>query len=167
MTGHDKPRHPLDVARLGKTLSEKASEIDFAFLFGSCRDGFVKQGSDIDVAVFVNRNVKINIDLVSKLCSIVEDSSGNHAECDLSTLNDAGPILRFNVICGKLLFVRPEHLEKYAEFFSVSCREYEETMAMYQRHNLRLNGRNGDASNLPRSTPGDLGMFHAQNGSPR
>jgi hypothetical protein len=43
---------------------------------------------------------------------------------DLVVLNEAGPVLRFEVLMGKVLFVREGCDEVYANFYSATCAEY-------------------------------------------
>jgi hypothetical protein len=49
---------------------------------------------------------------------------------DLKTIPQ---ILRFEALKGKLLFIRDDKMEEYAHFYSLTCREYEDTMAWMQR----------------------------------
>jgi hypothetical protein len=42
-------------------------------------------------------------------------------------------ILRFEALKGKVLFIRDHKMEKYAHFYSLTCREYEDTIAWMQR----------------------------------
>jgi hypothetical protein len=43
----------FNVGRLANLLNEKCPQILFAFLHGSSKDAQVKQGSDIDLALFI------------------------------------------------------------------------------------------------------------------
>ena len=42
----------FDVNKLSAAIEKDCPEIIFAFLHGFAKDGFVKKGSDIDVALF-------------------------------------------------------------------------------------------------------------------
>jgi predicted nucleotidyltransferase len=42
----------LDVQRLAQTIKDHFPDVAFACLFGSSQDGTVKDGSDIDIAVY-------------------------------------------------------------------------------------------------------------------
>ena len=53
------------------------------------------------------------------------------AEPDVGILNRAEPVYRFEALKGRLLFSRDT--ERYLDFFSLTCREYERQMADYQR----------------------------------
>ncbi len=125
--------------KIAGALEQAVSEIDFAFLFGSGKDGLVSAGSDLDVAVFFDQKVKVDFNLITQVISVVEDLYTG-LQCDLGILNTAGPVFRFEVLRGRPLFVRDNKLDEYAEFFSLTCREYEDAMITYERYyrNLEL-----------------------------
>ena len=110
-------------SRLSKAL-EKIPEIDFAFLFGSAATGKLRRSSDIDIAVYLNQD--LTLDLISKIVSEVEKISGH--TCDLSILNQSTEIFSFEVLKGELLFVQESKMEVYTYFYSITCREYEDKM---------------------------------------
>ena len=61
------------------------------------------------------------------------------ADPDIGILNGAEPIYRFEALKGRLLFCRDE--ERYLDFFSLTCREYESQIADYERQRrYRLEG---------------------------
>ena len=72
-------------------------------------------------------NTEITVELILKIIIAVETITG--ANCDLNILNTASEILRFEVLKGKLLFVRNSSIDNYAKFYSLTCREYEDKMA--------------------------------------
>jgi predicted nucleotidyltransferase len=109
---------------LGGTIAAEAKWVDFALLLGSAQNGEIPPGGDVDLAVFAKAGETINWDRIAGLMLIVEDSCG--APCDLGILNTAGPVYRFEALRGRRLFVRPENLENYVDFFVRTCREYEE-----------------------------------------
>lgn len=47
-------------------------------------------------------------------------------ECDITILNTAGPLIAFEALRGKRLFVRDEAMDEYAGFYSLTCRLYED-----------------------------------------
>ena len=118
----------FDVDRLADLLKKQCPQICFALLHGSARDGQVKRGGDIDLALFIEG--KPVLDLYERVCMLVEAIAPG-ARCDVGILNRAEPVYRFEALKGRLLFYRDE--ERYLHFFSVTCREYESQVADYQR----------------------------------
>lgn len=110
--------------KLASALQKNIPEIDFALIFGSAAGGALKKSSDIDVGVYLN--TPATEDLILEIVETVE--SIMHAECDLSILNDASEILRFEALKGRLLFVREDRMQEYASFYSITCREYEDAV---------------------------------------
>jgi predicted nucleotidyltransferase len=99
-----------------------------AWAFGSSQDGHVGPGSDIDIAVLFESppSLEMQIALLAKLQDAL-----HFEDIDLVVLNDANPILRFEAISGRPLFCRD--LERRAGFASLTAREYEDAMALWQR----------------------------------
>ena len=65
-----KPKR-INIRRLSKILKEEFPEILFAFLFGSARDGSIKSGSDVDLAIYtLETNDKFGS--TSRILKIVE-----------------------------------------------------------------------------------------------
>lgn len=118
---------------LSEELKTKIPEIDFAFLFGSYAKGTQRPDSDLDIGIYLNTDV--SLDLISRSISIIETTTGKR--CDLCILNKASEILRFEVLKGRLMFVREGKIEEYAHFYSLTCREYEDQMAWMNKQ-LRL-----------------------------
>lgn len=119
---------PFSIQNLAADL-KTIPEIDFALLFGSAQSGVVKEGSDFDIGVYLN--TPVTPDLILSIVKSVENTVS--AECDLTILNAASEILRFETLKGKVLFIRDHKMEEYAHFYSLTCREYEDTMAWMQR----------------------------------
>jgi len=107
--------------KLSKIL-EQIIEIDFALIFGSAQKGALKDASDIDIGVYLN--TPITTDILLKIVEKIENYT--HRRCDLCTLNTASAILRFEALKGDLLFVRENKIDDYAQFYSLTCREYED-----------------------------------------
>jgi predicted nucleotidyltransferase len=99
-----------------------------AWLFGSARDGEVRNGSDVDIGVLFDE--KPGLDTLA-LCRARLQKVLEVEEIDLTALNDASPVLRFEALCGKRIYCRNE--ERCAEFASLTAREYEDEMAMCGR----------------------------------
>ena len=100
----------------------------FALLHGSARDGMVRQGSDVDIAVYLTRRPTVATyrRIWDAVATVVHG-----AETDVGVLNGAEPVFRFETLKGRLLFTRSR--EAYWAFFSLACREYESQMASYER----------------------------------
>jgi uncharacterized protein len=103
----------------------KNDSIEFAFLFGSAQNGTIKDNSDLDLAVYFKDNIKIGFDELAKILRIVDEIIPG-VNCDLSRLNTAGEVLRMEALKGRLLFVKD--IDKYADFYSRTCAEYEDTV---------------------------------------
>lgn len=112
----------ISIENIALTLEQGIPEIDFAFIFGSSSGGKVNITSDIDVAVYFN--TEVTLDLILKVVRKVEETT--QTRCDLSILNTASEILRFEALKGRLLFVRQNKINEYAAFYSLTCREYED-----------------------------------------
>ena len=109
-----------------------------AFLFGSAKDGVVKVGSDVDVALLLEQNVDCEVrSLVYKTVFEFIDECAPGAMADIGFLNGVEPVYRFEALKGRLLFARD--MDEYAAYYSITCREYESQMADYERQlNYRL-----------------------------
>lgn len=98
--------------------------IAFALIFGSSQDEVVNDGSDIDIAVYLIENEK-DLDLRIQIVSKLEKLIPTFNNYDLVVLNTANSVLAMQAIQGKLLFVKSIHKELYADFYSLTCRQYE------------------------------------------
>ncbi|MDI7267033.1 MAG: nucleotidyltransferase domain-containing protein [Myxococcota bacterium] len=118
----------VDRERLRRAL-EARPEVVFALLFGSAGRGpLPRADSDIDVAVLLDRPLTYElwdalVDSVVRACGI--------EPVDLVDLARARPLLAFEALGGDLLFVRDR--ERWAAFFSTTCREYEDEMFRIRR----------------------------------
>jgi predicted nucleotidyltransferase len=118
----------FDIHKLAYLLEERCPQICFALLHGSAKDGQVKDGSDMDVALLIDG--KPTLQLYETVSQCVEAVAPG-VQCDIGILNKAEPVYRFEALRGRLLFFRSG--EQYLFFFSVTCREYESQVADYQR----------------------------------
>ncbi|MFA5864350.1 MAG: nucleotidyltransferase domain-containing protein [Phycisphaerae bacterium] len=118
----------FDVETLGGRLKDQCPNIVFIFLHGSARDGNLRSGGDIDLALFVRG--KPGWDLYGQVEEIAETVVPG-VKIDIGILNEAEPIYRFEALKGRLLFCRD--MESYMDFFSLVCREYESQIADYER----------------------------------
>ena len=119
----------FSIEKLSKILEQNILEIDFALIFGSASKGEVKDLADIDIAVYLD--TAISIDIFLKIVREVEDYT--KCRCDLSVLNTASVILCFEALQGKLLFVRENKIDVYAQFYSCTCREYEDKIIWMEK----------------------------------
>jgi predicted nucleotidyltransferase len=118
----------FSVDKLAEMVKEKCPAVCFVLLHGSAANGEVRDGGDIDIALFIDGQVSLEI--YGEVAGIVE-SLAPGVRCDVGILNSAEPVYRFEALKGKLLFTRDD--ETYLHFFSLTCREYESQMADYER----------------------------------
>jgi len=86
----------FDTDQLALDLRKQFPEILFAYLFGSAKEGNVRPGGDVDIAVWVGENTK-KIDLIPKIVGLVEKHASG-SPFDLVFLNDAGDQLAFSAL---------------------------------------------------------------------
>lgn len=113
----------LKYEKLSNALME-IREVAFAYVFGSSQNGIIKDGSDIDIAVYLTKNEN-DADLRLKIIRALEGTIPSFNNFDVLVLNTASSILAMQALQGKLLFVKPEHDDLFAEFYSYTCRKYE------------------------------------------
>jgi predicted nucleotidyltransferase len=102
----------------------------FAVVFGSAADGMVRPGSDLDVGILFREPPAAGPDYVDyylRLCEVVRAVE----KVDLVNLNSANTILAFEALRGRV--VVKNDAERTAEFYSLTCREYEDCMARLRR----------------------------------
>lgn len=121
----------FDPERLSAVLEEQLPEADFCLLMGSAINGIVPAFSDLDVAFYLNK--KPSYGFYSKGMDVIHTVVPT-VRCDIGILNSAEPVYRFEALKGRLLFARDQ--ERYATFFSRTCREYESQMFDYERQRL-------------------------------
>ncbi|HPC94239.1 MAG TPA: nucleotidyltransferase domain-containing protein [Sedimentisphaerales bacterium] len=121
---------PIDLQHLAAVLSD-VPFIDYAMVFGSARDGVAHAGSDLDVAVSLADADAKDFARLVEIVGRVEETFD--VPCDLTVLNTAGPVLRHEALKGRVLFVRPGRQENFADFFTRTCAEYEDLMALRAR----------------------------------
>ncbi len=104
-------------------------EVVFALLFGSALDGkIVLPHSDIDVGVYFSK--RPSLEVVSRVIGLCQDAI-NFEKIDLSVLNTASPLLAYEALKGKLIFCRDKN--RFADFFSLTFRIYEDEMLRIQK----------------------------------
>lgn len=119
----------LDLEALTAVLAADP-RIILAVLFGSARDGLVREGSDVDLAVLLTPPLPprefyaFYVELTARLSTI--------PVLDLTDLNRANTVLAFEALCGRRLVVRDP--EAVAAFASRVAREYEHDMKQASMH---------------------------------
>jgi predicted nucleotidyltransferase len=98
-----------------------------AWTFGSSQDGCIGPSSDIDIAVLFESAPSLDAQIA--LLADLQDAL-HFEDIDLVVLNNANPILRFEAISGRSLFCRDRG--RRAGFASLTAREYEDEMALWQ-----------------------------------
>lgn len=121
----------IDIPDLTRILEQQFREILFAFIFGSAKDGSIRPGGDVDIAVWID-DPKKKMDVIPRLTGTVEAIAPG-ALCDLVFLNEAGSQLAFEALQGCLLFVREEAMDLYSGFYAQTCRDYEDTTAWMKK----------------------------------
>lgn len=111
-----------------RRVLELHPKVSSAWLFGSHAKGSARPDSDVDIAVLLQTPLTTE-ELVELSASLSWELHKDFV--DLVVLNDASPILAFEAISGKNLLCRDESLQ--AKFFSLTCRLYEDSMAMWER----------------------------------
>ena len=107
---------------------EPINNVLAAWVFGSAKDGCITDRSDLDIGVLFSAvpSLEARVTLREHL-----QKSLQFDDIDLVILNEASPITRFEAVCGRLVFVRDQN--RWAEFFSLTAREYEDEMAFLQK----------------------------------
>ncbi len=99
-------------------------DIEAAWVFGSTRSSRINEGGNLDIAVLFASTP--SLDRLANLKDDLQRALQLDA-IDLTLLNKANPILRFEAISGRSLFCRDAG--RRAEFASLTAREYEDEMA--------------------------------------
>lgn len=118
----------FDKRALAEELKNMCPEIVFALLMGSAVAGVAREGSDVDLALFVDG--RIDLDFHARVHDVVAIHVPG-AFCDVGLLNHAEPVYKFEASKGELLFCK--EYDRYLSFRSLACREYESQMASYER----------------------------------
>lgn len=104
-------------------LLARIPQVKFAYLFGSQARGNAGPLSDVDVAVFLDRRLSCfewRLRLMEQLAQVLETE-----RLDLVVLNDASPVLRYEVIReGQVI---KEDKKKRVEFETRALAEYLDT----------------------------------------
>jgi predicted nucleotidyltransferase len=116
-------RKKIDIQKLAQSIQKNCPSVLFAYIFGSAQNGIIQDNADIDIAVYLSdKNTKETVLL--KVTEIVDQMTGG-ISADIVFLNDTGPVLSFEVLRSRQLFVREKAMDEFAGFYSLTCREYE------------------------------------------
>ena len=126
---HDNIEELIDLKKISNAL-QKHSNISFALIYGSSKDGKVNIGSDIDIAVWFDNNY--NEDSVVNIIKTIE-SIYPDVECDLTILNSTTVFLQYEALKGKLLFIQKGKQNNWTDFYSLTCRKYEDRFYWMQK----------------------------------
>ncbi len=101
-----------------------------AFVFGSAaRSGPTRPDSDVDIAVWLKEPPSLD-DRLSLLALCQETLQ--YDNIDLCFLNTASTLLRFEALNGMKLVIKD--MDSYADFFSKTCRLYEDDMIRLEKN---------------------------------
>ncbi|NJL59996.1 MAG: nucleotidyltransferase domain-containing protein [Desulfobacteraceae bacterium] len=119
----------FDFTLLKQKLSEQEN-VMMAFVFGSARYGEqIRPDSDVDIAIWLKNQPTLDERLfLLELCQ----ETLQFDKIDLCFLNTTGTLLRFEALSGTKLVIRDTEL--YADFFSKTCRYYEDDMMRLERN---------------------------------
>ena len=117
----------FEIDKLASQLKDSCPEIDFALLHGSSAKGVISPGSDLDLALWLN--CPISLAIYNKVFDAVQQAVG-YVETDPGILNTGDIVYRFEALKGELLFARDQ--EQYLDFYSLTCRMYEDQMYRYE-----------------------------------
>jgi predicted nucleotidyltransferase len=98
-----------------------------AWIFGSAQAGIVRIGSDIDIGVLFGRKPSLDELVELRICL---QNALTYDDIDLVVLNDTSPILCFEAVSGRRVYVT--NRMRCATFVSLTAREYEDEMAQWR-----------------------------------
>ncbi len=114
----------MNIKNLTRDLNHAFPDILFAFLFGSSQKGTILPGSDIDLALYIGKTAE-KIELLPRIIELTESAFPGNT-CDITFLNTAGPMVAFEALRGTKLFIREESMDIYTDFYSLTCRLFED-----------------------------------------
>jgi predicted nucleotidyltransferase len=114
--------HTINLDQLGACLSSR-DDVVCAVVFGSARDGVVKEGSDLDIGIYFSE--KPDGETLIRLMVEMAEAAGFDV-IDLVDLHSANPVLAFEAVSGR--FICKNDPGKTAELVSLVSREYEDVM---------------------------------------
>jgi len=127
---------PDEIFKKLKEFLEKDPNISFALVFGSAAEGRLRKDSDIDVAIYVTKELEPleYLKLATKLSDLIK------REVHLIILNTASPLLRHQILKErKILFIKD--FDTYAKFREKTMTDYEEYLYISDNYRLIENDR--------------------------
>ena len=119
------------IRHMADQMQQKFPEICFAYLFGSAVSGKMTGRSDIDVAVYLDKNTD-ELELLPSLSGFIEGYfPGRRA--DLVILNESGELIALEALKGTILFIREDAIDLHAGFYSLTCRKSEDRLFWMKR----------------------------------
>ncbi len=119
----------FDFTLLKQKLSEQEN-VMMAFVFGSAKDGEQKKpDSDVDIAVWLKEPPTLDDRLF--LLGLCQETL-QYDNIDLCFLNTATTLLCFEALSGIKLVIKD--MDFYADFFSKTCRYYEDDMMRLEQN---------------------------------
>jgi predicted nucleotidyltransferase len=98
-----------------------------AWVFGSAQEGIVRVGGDIDIGVLFGGKPSLDELIDLRICL---QNALAYNDIDLVVLNETSPILRFEVVSGRPVYVTDR--VRCATFVSLTARENEDEMAQWR-----------------------------------
>jgi predicted nucleotidyltransferase len=120
------PMYRVDWDNISRVLAA-VPQVMAAWGFGSGQNGIILPGSDLDIGILWSELPTLErLALRSDLQAALQFD-----DIDLVSLNQMSPVVRFEAVCGRLIFSRCT--TQRVAFVSLTAREYEDSMAMVQR----------------------------------
>ncbi|MBM4144525.1 MAG: nucleotidyltransferase domain-containing protein [Lentisphaerae bacterium] len=116
----------IDGAAVGRAFA--GADVLGVWVFGSASQGEIRAGADFDIGVLFGRRPKL--DELAEIRARLQEALA-FEEIDLTVLDVASPILRFEAMRGRRVLCADK--ARCAEFASLTAREYEDEMALSQR----------------------------------
>jgi predicted nucleotidyltransferase len=119
--------YKVDWDKINRVLASEPKVIA-AWGFGSSQGGTIRPGSDLDIGILWAEPPSF-----ARLADVraALQVALQFDDIDLVSLNQASPVVRFEAVCGRLIFCRST--EQRVAFVSLTAREYEDCIAMIQR----------------------------------
>lgn len=108
ITYHLRDSDKMDIIKKCKDILMEYEDIIFAYIFGSYAQNSIRENSDIDIAIYLKKNIDIYtyIEIKMNLSEVLK------REVDLVILNNAPPLLKYEIYKNNILiFSRDKTLE--------------------------------------------------------
>ncbi|MBC8588818.1 type VII toxin-antitoxin system MntA family adenylyltransferase antitoxin [Paratissierella segnis] len=98
----------MDIINKSKDILIKHENIIFAYIFGSYAQGKIRSDSDIDIAIYLENSIDMETYFEIKI-SLMEACK---REIDLVILNDATPLLKYEIYRNNILLFTRDKTEE-------------------------------------------------------